>query len=163
MRISIDNTSILNDLSTFDISWDASMDLIHTSIISKLDNSVHLHEFICDRLHSKSNVIKCKVLWILSIFSSEVMLHLPLLDEDLQWSVVREYDLVLQTWLVAVPKVLNKDSEEIYLARYERYLRQENIDGHQVSKETFKHLEDYKSLMGVYNGNRKSFYSSRGR
>ena len=170
IRVSFDNHSILNDLDKFELQWNQKMDLIHVSIVSRLDIDKSLYQYIMydTRLDLSS---KKDVFWILSTYADEAVSMLPELPGDMQWVVYREYDLEIQTWAMGVPVRLPVSKEKLHLERFARYLRGEELEGRTISNETYKHITSYLSSLevndgdpitsGVIYGSCESFYCGR--
>lgn len=170
IRVSFDTHSILNDLDRFELKWNQKMDLIHVSIVSRLDIDKSLYQYIMYDtqldMASKKNVF-----WIMSAYADEALSMLPELPVDMQWVPYREYDLEMQTWVMGVPIALPVSKEKMYLERFVRYLDNEEFEGRNISFETRKHVSSYLSLLdvsdsvpitsGVIYGNCKSFYCGR--
>lgn len=155
VHVTFDPSPVSGSLSPYGLTWDQQMDLIHYSVVSKLDPSISLYHRIQEHLTKRNTLTKQSILWILTQWVDEAWLSLPVLEDDEEWLVHRDLDETIQTRLYSVPKNMNVDECRIWLNRFRLYLTQESKSGTTVSQETFKHLDGYISTLGVYSGTRQ--------
>lgn len=155
VHVTFDPSSVMGGLSPYDLTWDQQMDLIHYSVVSKLDPNVSLYHRIEDNLGKLSISDRQSILWILTQWVDEAWLSIPELPVDKEWTVYRDLDDVIQTRIYSTPKEMDIDTGRIWMNRYRRHLIQESRSGVTVSQESYKHLAGYVSNIGVLNGNYK--------
>lgn len=146
LRISFDNQTILNNLLDNGLAWNQSMDLIHLSISSRLDITKSLQQYL-DLDLSIPLSVKKSILWLLSSFADDAISQLPELPEDMCWETIREYDLEIQTWVIAVPLIVDNELPYVAMTRFKRYLENEEIEGNHVPLDVYKHVESYTSTL----------------